>query len=77
LTAQMLLSPETHGKPLVLKAPTGPMRRRLGQATVSRLRPLRRREARTLRPPRVAMRARNPIRRTRFLRCGRKVGCMM
>ena len=47
------------------------------QATVRRLRPLRRREASTLRPPLVDMRARNPILRTRFLRCGRKVGCII
>ncbi len=41
------------------------------QTTVRRLRPLRRREASTLRPPRVAIRARNPILRTRFFLCGR------
>ena len=41
------------------------------QTTVRRLRPLRRREASTLRPPRVDMRARNPILRTRFFLCGR------
>jgi hypothetical protein len=44
------------------------------QTTVRRLRPLRRREAMTLRPPRVALRARKPILRARFLRCGRNVG---
>ena len=41
------------------------------QTTVRRLRPLRRREASTLRPPRVAIRARNPILRTRFFLLGR------
>src|ERR1035438_10202173 len=34
------------------------------------------RAASTLRPPRVDLRARYPIFRARFLRCGRKVGCM-
>jgi len=63
LAAQVLLRAESHG-------------RRRNQATVNRLRPLRRRAASALRPPRVAMRARNPMRRTRFLRCGRKVGFM-
>ena len=46
------------------------------QTTVNRLRPLRRRLAMTWRPPRVDMRARNPILRARFLLWGRKVGCM-
>src|SRR6478609_4012112 len=44
------------------------------QTTVRRLRPFLRRAARTLRPPRVALRARKPILRARFLRCGRNVG---
>jgi hypothetical protein len=47
------------------------------QTTVRRLRPLRRREASTLRPPEVALRARKPILRARFLRWGRNVGCMI
>src|SRR6478609_6100005 len=51
-----------------------PARRRIGQTTVRRLRPFLRRAARTLRPPRVALRARKPILRARFLRCGRNVG---
>jgi hypothetical protein len=56
-------------------------RRRMGpesldQTTVRRLRPFRRRAASALRPPRVELRARKPIFRARFLRCGRKVGCM-
>ncbi len=51
--------------------------RPFNQTTVSRLRPLRRRERMTLRPPVVAMRARKPILRARFLRCGRNVGCMI
>src|SRR5688572_3153881 len=47
------------------------------QTTVRRLRPFLRRAARTLRPPRVALRARKPILRARFLRCGRNVGCIV
>src|SRR5881227_2486261 len=31
----------------------------------------------TLRPPGVALRARKPILRARFLRCGRNVGCIV
>ena len=63
LAPQVLLGAETHG-------------RSRNQTTVNRLRPLRRRERSTLRPPAVALRARKPIWRARFLRCGRKVGCM-
>ncbi len=41
------------------------------QTTVRRLRPLARRAASTLRPPRVDLRARYPIWRARFFLCGR------
>ena len=41
------------------------------QTTVRRLRPLARRAESTLRPPRVELRARNPILRARFFLCGR------
>ena len=54
-----------------------PMNRARNQTTVRRLRPVRRRLARTLRPDLVDLRARKPIWRARFLRCGRNVGCMM
>ncbi len=50
---------------------------RSNQTTVNRLRPLRRRDLMTLRPLAVAIRARYPILRARFLRCGRNVGFMM
>lgn len=72
LAPEALVGAKVHGE-----GPTSPPCRTTGdQTTVSRLRPLRRRDLRTLRPPRVAMRARKPILRARFLRCGRKVGFM-
>lgn len=69
LAANVLLRAKTHGASA--DAIGGK-----AQTTVKRLRPLARRAARTLRPPVVALRARNPILRARFKRCGRKVGCM-
>ena len=66
LAAKVLPRAETHGD-----------RNSRNQTTVRRLRPFLRREASTLRPPRVDFRARKPILRARFLRCGRKVGCMV
>jgi hypothetical protein len=50
----MLLGTETHGAKRVRDVAT----RSRNQTTVRRLRPLRRRAARTLRPPLVALRAR-------------------
>jgi hypothetical protein len=61
--------------------PREPLRRQLppcfvGVRTVSCLRPFFRRRARTSRPQRVAIRARNPCRLIRFRFRGRYVGCM-
>src|SRR5690606_6401869 len=66
---QVLLRAKTHGR-------NAGRTEIATQTTVRRLRPLARRAARTLRPLFVALRARKPIWRARFLRCGRKVGCM-
>lgn len=72
LAPQTLLGAKTHGAEAFASSKTGGR----AQTTVRRLRPLRRRFLSTLRPPLVAMRARKPILRARFLRCGRKVGRM-
>ena len=68
IPSQMLVRIETHSYPLF-----GFERY---QTTVRRFRPFFRRLAMTWRPPRVDIRARNPILRARFFLCGRNVGCM-
>lgn len=72
LPAQMLLGTKSHGA-----GESAVVDECRNQTTVKRLRPLRRRLARTLRPLTVDLRARKPILRARFRRCGRNVGCMV